>query len=212
MLTIDDAQKIMGKNFIGSEELAKMDKFLKVKIAKVPPMPFSAGLLKKQCKDYILILGVAKDAKGRAITINNLRMIFGVDPARSEPCFYNQDWYLKEKFAAQTTLKLRWYLVGKNIISASRDLEPKKALANLPKNVSFPSAILMAYTFFAYYLAHGGEILWKNDFIWCSDLDHNGDRIYIGRYIDPNGINKNGFNIHRHLSIRPCYGVIAAFI
>ena len=55
-------------------------------------------------------------------------------------------------------------------------------------------------------------MLWRHDFIWCDDSDHNGDRIYTGRYIDPNGINKNGFNIHRHLSIRPCYGAAPVII
>ncbi len=212
MLTVDDAQKIMGENFIGSEELAKMGGFLKLNFTKIPPVPFSEGLLKKIHRDYILILSATKDAGGRAITINHLRTIFGVDPALSEPCLYNQDWYLKEKFAAKTTLKLKWCLVGKNVAAKSRGVESKKALAKLPKKASFPSSVLTAYAFFAYYFATGGDILWKNDFIWCSDSDHNGDRIYTGRYIDPNGVNKNGFNIHRHLSIRPCYGAIAAII
>lgn len=202
------AKKIMGKNFIGPEELAKMGKFLQFKITKIPSVPFSEDLLKKIHQEYILILGAAKDAKGRAVTINYLRAVFGVDPARFEPCFYNQDWYLKEKFATETALQFRWYLVGKNVVPASRGVEPNGALAKLPKNKSFPSAVLTAYTFLAYYFASGGEILWKHDFVWCADLDHNDDRIYTGRYIDPNSVNKNGFNIHRHLAVRSCYGAV----
>ena len=74
----------------------------------------------------------------------------------------------------------------------------------MPKE-KFPSAILTSFVFFSYYLL-SRELLWKNDFTWCSDLDNNGDQIYTGRYIDPKGINKNGFNIHRHLSIRSYHG------
>lgn len=48
-------------------------------------------------------------------------------------------------------------------------------------------------------------MLWYHDFVWCEDLDHNGDRIYVAKYHDVDVINKNGFRIHRHLALRPCY-------
>lgn len=51
-------------------------------------------------------------------------------------------------------------------------------------------------------------MLWKHDFVWCSDMDHNGDRIYVGKYHDISGVNKNGFSIHRHLALRECYASI----
>ena len=35
----------------------------------------------------------------------------------------------------------------------------------------------------------------------------NSDQIYVGRYIDPIKINKNGFSIHRHLKIKNNYGI-----
>ncbi len=202
----------MGKNFVGPDELKKMAPFVQVAVSKkVPSVPFPENFLKKHSNDFILILGAEKDVSGRKLTINNLREIFGVDPVKSEPCFYNQDWYLKEKFAAAKTLESKWYLVGKYVVAASRGLEPKQSLGRLPKKSAFPAAILTAYAFFAYYFAIGGEILWKSDFIWCEDTDHNRDRIYVGRYTDPNGINKNGFNVHRHLSIRPFYGCVEVF-
>lgn len=53
-----------------------------------------------------------------------------------------------------------------------------------------------------------GEKLWYHDFVWCSDVDHNGDRIYVGKYNDIDGVNKDGFSIHRHLALRLCYGCI----
>ena len=80
----------------------------------------------------------------------------------------------------------------------------------LKEHISFPSAILCVYTFFAYYYAQKG-LLWYHDFIWCSDTDHNGDRIYVGKYHDVDGVNKNGFSIHRHLALRNCYASITLY-
>ena len=73
----------------------------------------------------------------------------------------------------------------------------------------FPTAILCAYTFFVYYFLTG-EHLWYHDFVWCSDADHNGDRIYVGKYHDVDGVNKNGFSVHRHLALRNCYAAVNA--
>lgn len=49
------------------------------------------------------------------------------------------------------------------------------------------------------------QYLLYHDFVWCVDVDHNGDRIYVGKYHDIDGINKNVFSIHRHLALRQCY-------
>ncbi|OGZ62609.1 MAG: hypothetical protein A2639_02605 [Candidatus Staskawiczbacteria bacterium RIFCSPHIGHO2_01_FULL_34_27] len=203
---LETAQKIMGKNFIGPEELVKISQFLKIAIPKgFPNVPFEKSFLKKIKKDYILILGISKDKNGKALTINRMREIFGTDPKKSEPCFYNQDWYLKEKFADKETLDFNWYLISKKVEDKTRSKDPNTIIKNLNNKQSLPSAVLSAFTFFTYYLLKRG-ILWEKDFIWCKDQDANGDRIYVGRYKDVKKINKNGFNIHRHLSIRHYYG------
>lgn len=197
--TIENAQKIMGRNFIGPDQLVKISPYLPAPVGKsTPTIPFALDFLKKIKKDYILILGAP-------LTINAMREIFGIDPAKSEPCFYNQDWYLKEKFANKITLAPKWYLVKKSVDKKTRGLHPNIIEKKLRNKEHFPLAVLCAFTFFSYYLLHK-EILWEKDFIWCSDKDANGDRIYVGRYKDPKGMNKNGFNIHRHLSIKKSYG------
>lgn len=208
------AKKIMGKNFIGPEELKKicsnfgiLDPFFVKKT--IPKTPFNADYLKKMSKDCILILGIPKDGRGQKLTINRMREILGCNPQESEPCFYNQDWYLRESFAKEEILDFKWYLIKKEVDKKSRGKNPEMIIKSLRKGEGFPSVVLAAFTFFCYYFLTGGEILWKNDFIWCSDRDSNGDRIYVGRYIDPRKINKNGFNVHRHLSLRPCYGSIS---
>lgn len=199
----------MGRNFIGPKELLKIEKFFPVFVPEdIPKIPFSENLLKKIRKDYILIFGVPKDKFGSILTLNRMREIFGLDPKKSEPCFYNQDWYVKEKFASQKTLNFTWYLIKKTVDKNTRGKDPNILLKKLKKGEDFPSAVLCAFTFFAYYLLYQGGILWEKDFIWCSDKDTNGDRIYVARYKDPKKINKNGFNIHRYLSLRNCYGFV----
>jgi hypothetical protein len=210
--SIAQAKSIMGKNFIGADELCKIISFFPIANPysirrKIPPIPYKSDMLKEIKKDYLLILGVPKDKAGNWLTINRLREIYGCDPKHSEPCLYNQDWYLKEKFASQTRLAFKWHLIRKTVAKQTRGKDPSQIQKHLNKAEHFPSALLTVFTFFAYYFHTGGDILWKHDFLWCSDRDHNGDIIYTGRYLDPAGVNKNGFNIHRYLSIRRCYGL-----
>ncbi len=209
------AKNIMGKNFIGPAELNKIDE--RLNLARIDEndaveICYSAELLEKIKNDYILILGAAKNKNGEDLTINSMRSFFGWDPAAKEPCFYNQDWYLKDDFAAKMRLSDQWYLIKKEVIAEVSGKMPDEIEKNLQKSEKFPSAVLTAFAFFAYYFHTGGEILWKRDFIWCSDRDSNGDRIYTGRYIDPNKINKNGFNIHRYLTVKPWYGAITQIV
>ena len=171
---------------------------------ETPPLNYSWDYLENHSQDYLLVLGQSS-INGVDITIRNLRERFGIDPSVSEPCFYNQDWYLNESFIDKK-LENRWYLLKKDVFETSRAVMPQELLE---KEITFPSAILCAYTFFAYYL-HYNQPLWYHDFIWCSDVDHNGDRIYVGKYHDIDGVNKNGFSIHRHLALRPCYAAVDA--
>lgn len=207
----------MGKNFLGPEELKKISGKLGIadpfKLKNdLPEIPFEKNYLKKISRDYILTLGVPRDRSGRKLTVNRLREIFGWAPGKSEPCFYNQDWYLNEKFAKDKTLDLKWYLIRKTVDRKTYGKNPEVIARKLKQKEDFPPAVLTAFVFFAYYLLNKEEILWKKDFIWCSDKDHNGDRIYTGRYIDPKKINKNGFNVHRYLSIRSCYGLASQIL
>lgn len=201
--TIREAKNIMGKNFIGPEELLKISSIFNFFLPKkaVPTISIPIKEIKKIKKDYILILGIP------GLTINKMRQIFGFSPEKSEPCFYNQDWYLKEKFADQKTMDFKWYLIQKTVDKKTKGKNPLELEKNQLPGKKFPSAVLAAFTFFAYYFLNNKEILWSYDFIWCNDKDLNGDRVYAGRYKDRKKINKNGFNIHRHLSLRQCHGV-----
>lgn len=199
----EQIRQLFGVNFIGKEELKPFIKalgFVDVDIQESPIHYSDADLQKVANDGYILIYGTAS-INGHNITLKYLREKFGVNPDESEPCLYNQDWYMKEDFM-DLTLENRWYLIKKDVFEESRAVMPSDLTQ---QGLNFPPAILCGYTFFSYYFARN-EYLWWHDFVWCCDTDHNGDRIYVGKYHDIDGVNKNGFSIHRHLALRPCYG------
>jgi len=203
--TIIEAKEIFGKNFLGPNELdclfdrfgagANYDNLVSIHYSR-------EELINAANEGYILVYGVDKLGEMK-ISIKLFRDTFGYNPEISEPCLYNQDWYLSEDFINKQ-IEEGWYLIRKDVFESSRAVMPQELLL---KDIKFPSAVLCIYTFFAYYFAYG-ELLWYHDFIWCDDLDHNGDRIYVGKYHDVDGVNKNGFSIHRHLALRPCYGAV----
>jgi len=201
--SIKEAKQIFGNNFIGPDELVHIADQMGIKVpSEIPRIPYDLEDLKNKKSEYILIFGASQMESGERLTLRTLRNYFGINPDISEPCFYNQDWYLKEKFVEEP-LESAWFLIRKNVFQESRAKDPEE----ISKNCIFPTAVLCAYSFFTYWLLNG-EALWQHDFIWCRNKDHNGDRIYVGKYYDTEGINKNGFSIHRHLSLRNCYAVI----
>lgn len=201
----EQVRQIFGVNYIGKEELKPFFKALGIGGEEIQeaPIEYSDSDLQKAAEEgYILIYGADKIG-GHNITLRFFRDKFGVNPEVSEPCLYNQDWYLKEDFM-DVFLNAQWYLIKKEVFDDSRAVMPGDLTQ---RGLNFPPAILCGYTFFAYWFARG-EKLWYHDFVWCCDKDHNGDRIYVGKYHDIDGVNKNGFSIHRHLALRPCYGSV----
>ncbi len=198
-MTIEEARAIMDRNFIGPDELMTLPAPFAFGSLTASEIPFSLDALKEHAGTHILVFTPHVDG----MTINWFREQFDMDPAR-EPCMYNQDWYVKESFASKTSLDGAWHLIQKDVREDTRAKRPED-IETMLRDEQFPTAITCTFTFFVWWLLREGEILWKHDFLWCSDRDHNGDRIYVGRYEDPERINKNGFNIHRHLALRPAY-------
>ena len=200
--TIDRLKQLFGKNLIGPDEVKPLLERIGAGEITIPELNYSLEELGQYAKDYLLVMGLPS-VGGRPVTIRTLREAFGVDPDASEPCFYNQDWYMKEHFIDRQ-MDARWYLLRKEVVEASRAVMPEQLMA---EDYAFPTAILCAYAFFAYWFCYD-EKLWYHDFVWCSDTDHNGDRIYVGKYHDVDGVNKNGFSVHRHLALRSCYAAV----
>ena len=212
--TVAQAKLIFGANFIGHQEISAVADQLRFMPvfdldSDLEALPWTIEDLQEKSNHFLLIRGAKRTTTGERITLKLLRDLYGVDPEVREPCFYNQDWYFKETFFHTTTLNNKWYLIRKELTLETRG-QPPSELQELFAG-SFPSAILTAYAFFAFYFHSKGQRLWDVDFSWCSDADHNGDMIYTGRYTDPSGVNKSGFNIHRHLGIRPCHGLATSY-
>lgn len=206
VVTPGRAREIMGGRLVGAEELAACPILDLQAIREVPPIPFSEQELKRLKEDYLLVLGTDRFRSGEPVTIRNLKKRFGMDPDKSEPCFYNQDWYDHESFI-DLPMPCGWQLIREQVFEDSRAVSPEILLG---QGRLFPSAITCTYAFFAAWFCLGKR-LWEHDFVWCADTDHNGDRIYVGKYHDIDGINKNGFSVHRHLALRPCYGAINSY-
>lgn len=198
---ISVAEKIMGINYIGPKQVNVLLEEMGVSSIdcnSVPEVNYDEDILKKVASEYILVYGTD------VVDILDIRNHFGVDPELSEPCLYNQDWYLSEDFIRRR-MENRWYLIKKDVIEETRAVMPLDITST---GIKFPSAILCVFTFFAYFCAYN-QMLWYHDFVWCEDVDHNGDRIYVAKYHDVDGINKNGFSIHRHLALRSCYASLS---
>ena len=216
-LSEDLARELFRDNFIGSSEMERISTEMNIlqpsKLSEsFPKNNFSFDLLRKFSKSHILILCIPFDSNYTPLTLLKLRNFFGIDPLIKEPCFYNQDWYLQEDFAVKTTCNLGWYLVKKSIQNDSRGLTIQEFNKKIQQPIDhlLPSALLASYTFFAYFLL-SQKALWEQEYIWCADKDSNKDRIYVGKYYDPNRINKNGFEIHRHLSIKSYHGIVSSY-
>jgi hypothetical protein len=201
----------MGTNIVGPTQLRRIAARMGIdtnqqSLVEPPPVPLTELQLQLAAKDYVLVLAPEQALDGGPASILRMKSFFGWDPGIREPCFYNQDWYLKEDFA-RINVPVGWHLLRRSVRDDSRGQQVDAYLERLHEGVILPSAALCAYAFFVFYFVSMGEMLWEHDYIWCSDHDANGDRIYVGRYHDPSGKSKSGFSIHRHLRIRECYGV-----
>lgn len=207
VVNLERVRQLFGQNYLGPDEVrCLLEKFEpEFSFNVIPQLSYSWNVLEECAREgYILVMGISEiSPQNKKITIRSLRDRFGIDPNVAEPCFYNQDWYLAESFIDEP-LPMGWHLIKKDILEETRGEQPTDILS---KGIKFPSAILCTYVFFTYLFAYH-KYLWWHDFVWCCDSDHNGDRIYVGKYHDVDGVNKNGFSIHRHLALRPCYGSI----
>lgn len=209
MMSESEIKKIFGENYIGFDELKQISSYIPIGVElykdfEIPSIPYSETILRQSAHTHLLILALGSDRNGKAVSIETFRSFYGIDPNKSEPCFYNQDWYLKEPFY-ERAIETRWILIQKETDPDTKGKEISQ-LKSYPYKL-LPTAVMYTYIFFIYYFhSKDRSILWENDYAWCFDTDSSGDRIYVGRYKDIYGLAKNGFSIHRHLSIKANYG------
>jgi len=190
-------KKKLGKNFIGPEEInLSCGDFLHFSEEEYIRIPFS---LDEISTNELLILTKSTLKNKKLLSIANFKDAFEKSPHCDKVVFYNQDWYLNEKFYNENGLKLEWKVIPLKLDNENRGIMP-----NHEVEANLPSAVLLVYTFFIFALFNG-DFLWPHDYLWCSDVDNENDKIYVGRYYDVKGLAKPGFSIHRLLSIKNNY-------
>lgn len=202
---INAAKELFGSSFIGPEEINGLKselQFLNVNNLKSTSIPFDLALLDRLKSSHFLFYFHPYFKDNSFVTIMKLRSFFGSDASISEPCFYNQDWYLNERFASSHSIGAGWYLIQKEVATETRGLSPETI-----DHINAPPILLCTYLFFLHYTINN-SILWENDYIWCDERDMNGDLLYVGRYKDASKLVKNGFSVHRHLRIKNNYGSV----
>ena len=137
----------MNQNFFGVEEYATLYgvNFSKKQLREVSEFPWGEDVLNGPCpfnksktvrKTHFAFLGIDK-LNGSPLTIMKFQKLH---PASGQPKFYSyapSSWYTGHPFATDKTMKLRWYLLLKDIVpnSTSTSWNDKKAL--LPAEAFF---------------------------------------------------------------------------
>lgn len=165
--TLECAWKIMGKNVIDPEKVAKhLDVAFSVEqLKQLANFPFSESAL-QECKDtHILVAGYP-------LSIMDIR-------EKASKLFRSQDWYNDEKFATKEKVNLRWYLIRKDIIPDSINKRYQEQTALLTEDEEVPRACEMAYMIILYYRAKGIR-LFEKLYARCQDVTSGGRRVLVG--------------------------------
>ena len=174
------AREIMGQKMFGVEEAIKFFGVSpsKQQLAYLAEVPWTEEVL-RSVKDTHLLVAVFQ------MSILDIR-----GHVEGKGLFYSQDWYNKQSFAKDRG-EVGWQLVRKEPVkdSTSKTWEEQQAL--LSKDEETPKAQVMVYSVIGHYLATG-EKLFPSIYVRCSDLDSDGDRVYVGRF-DSDGLRVDGY-------------------
>jgi len=198
------ARHIMGKNFLGVEELSQHFhiRLTREELAKVRDIPFSESTL-RQCKDsHILFLGVGWDTEGKPLTITRLREMF---PVTGQPRFrsYPKSPSAPQEYADQATAELRWYLIASSLREESRSKPYWQQELFLKENEYRERAVVYVYMILLMFKARG-ERLFEKDLVWCNDVGTDGATVAAG-YFGPEGLYVSDWWVRRdhHFGIAP---------
>jgi len=156
------ARAIMGKNFLGLEEVRR-GYGVALPVEQLAEIPFSEETL-QACKDtHVLVAGAQ-------LSVNGIRFIASD--------FYDTDWYNREPFANDNKVSVRWYLLRKEPVPESRSKTYDQQTALL-KEEKVPFACEVTYMVILYWLTHRERLL-PDVYVRCQDKDSDGDRVGVG--------------------------------
>ena len=166
------AREIMGRNILGVEEAIEyfgVDPS-KEQLAALSGIQFSEEDMLKRKYGHILVA----DTMLSMLDIGNkIRKKIGDD------VWHN--WNNEEGFARVCSGEAKWYLVNKEPVINSTLKTWAEQLKLLGKDEGVPTARLMICTIIGHYLATG-EMLFKDDYVLCSDVSSMGCHIGVGYF------------------------------
>ncbi len=176
------ARTIMGRNFLGVEEVAEHFglQLTGEERKKIRQVPFSEQTLLR-CKDsHILFLGVGRDANGKPLTIERLRELF---PASGQPRFrsYPKSAQSHEGYATRETPHLRWYLIARDLREESRSKPHWQQEQFLREGEYRETAVAYVYMMLLMSKARG-ERLFQDDLVWCKSAGSDGAPVAAGYF------------------------------
>lgn len=193
------ARQIMGRNYLGPEEVAKHygTSLTKSQIVKLREIPFSDLVLQECRQTHLLVAGT------RMTVLDVLRKT-----SRSSRVFDSDinAWYRDQQFANGAIVATRWYLIRRDLVANSVMKSFMQQWSLLGGNEEVPRVCDLVYGIVLNFLATGDR-LFENVYARCSDVDSDGRRVYVGHF-DSRGLRINdGFredDTHPELGIASC--------
>ena len=184
------ARAVMGKNFFGVEDWSALYgvNFTQKQLRQVAEFPWGEDILNSICplcgkvvKDcHFAFVGLDR-VNGKPLTILKLQEIH---PATGQPKFYSyapSAWYSEQKFAKETTMSFRWYLLHQNIVPKSESKTYDEQKAMLAVDYEVPSAVAEA-TKDLLVFKKTGNFVNSSRYARCEDVTSGGYRVGVGGF------------------------------
>jgi len=194
------ARAVMGKNFFGVEDWSALYgvNFTQKQLRQVAEFPWGEDILNSICplcgkvvKDcHFAFVGLDR-VNGKPLTILKLQEIH---PATGQPKFYSyapSAWYSEQKFAKETTMSFRWYLLHQNIVPKSESKTYDEQKAMLAVDYEVPSAVAEA-TKDLLVFKKTGNFVNSSRYARCEDVTSGGSRVDVG-YFGEHGLDVYGY-------------------
>lgn len=184
------ARAVMGKNFFGVEDWSALYgvNFTQKQLRQVAEFPWGEDILNSICplcgkvvKDcHFAFVGLDR-VNGKPLTILKLQEIH---PATGQPKFYSyapSAWYSEQKFAEETTMSFRWYLLHQNIVPKSESKTYDEQKAMLAVDYEVPSAVAEA-TKDLLVFKKTGNFVNSSRYARCEVVSSFGYRVGVGLF------------------------------
>lgn len=193
-VNIETAREIMGKNFIGPDDIAEHAEinFSPDDLAFYSKVPFSKKTLLKCQNTHVLICGISVNTLWIYINVPEGRLHFDSDP-----------WWFEEPFACNHRTLKGWYLIRRNVIpdSIGKTYDEKVKIVDA-HDEDVPMACELIYLMMFYYLVTGIR-LFESIKTQCRDICINKINFHIGFFqkghIDVRG--RNGPELSQDVGI-----------